>query len=254
MSMSRAGAGDAAGIGPGLVARVETDGWSVAGGVLAPDAVAALGGLFADPADLSDSTGEAVRRSAGARNALWTDPRLANLASDRAVLDLVEPVLGPGARAVRVILFDKTPAANWGVAWHQDQNIAVAARHDVPGFGPWTVKAGVHHVVPPAAVLEAMLTIRLHLDDCGPDNGPLMVLPGTHRAGLLRESDIERLAAETAPETCHAPAGGAIVMRPLLIHASRPAATPGHRRVIHIEYAAAGAPLPPSLAWQGGYW
>lgn len=36
-------------------------------------------------------------------------------------------------------------------------------------------------------------------------------------------------------------------MRPLLLHASSPAASPGHRRVLHVEYAAAG--LPGGLQW-----
>lgn len=36
-------------------------------------------------------------------------------------------------------------------------------------------------------------------------------------------------------------------MRPLLLHASSPAASPGHRRVLHVESAAAG--LPGGLQW-----
>jgi hypothetical protein len=36
-------------------------------------------------------------------------------------------------------------------------------------------------------------------------------------------------------------------MRPLLLHASSPAASPRHRRVVHLEYAAAD--LAGGLAW-----
>jgi hypothetical protein len=36
-------------------------------------------------------------------------------------------------------------------------------------------------------------------------------------------------------------------MRPLLLHASSPAADPRHRRVIHLEFAA--EPLPGGLEW-----
>ncbi len=46
-------------------------------------------------------------------------------------------------------------------------------RHDVPGFGPWSVKEGVPHTEPPVALLEAMFTLRFHVDDCGLPNGPL---------------------------------------------------------------------------------
>jgi hypothetical protein len=61
---------------------------------------------------------------------------------------LVEPVLGWDAFAVRGILFDKLPGANWKVPWHQDCVIAVHERMDSPGWEPWSVKEGVAHVRP----------------------------------------------------------------------------------------------------------
>ncbi|MFB0613016.1 hypothetical protein [Aurantiacibacter poecillastricola] len=42
--------------------------------------------------------------------------------------------LGPGARPVRAVFFDKTPNMNWSLAWHQDRTIAVRKRTDVAGF------------------------------------------------------------------------------------------------------------------------
>jgi hypothetical protein len=33
-------------------------------------------------------------------------------------------------------------------------------------------------VHPPAEILDKMLTLRVHLDDCGEENGPLRVIPG----------------------------------------------------------------------------
>ena len=55
-------------------------------------------------------------------------------------------IIGPAARPVRAILFDKNPAMNWSLGWHQDRTICVRERHDVAGFGPWTRKAGMTHV------------------------------------------------------------------------------------------------------------
>ena len=46
---------------------------------------------------------------------------------------------------------------------------------------------------------------------------------------------------------CLVPAGGAVMMRPLILHASAAATGDGHRRVIHIEYAA--EELPGGLEW-----
>jgi hypothetical protein len=47
--------------------------------------------------------------------------------------------LGPAARPVSAKLFDKSASRNWALGWHQDRTIAVRARIDTPGYGPWTV-------------------------------------------------------------------------------------------------------------------
>ncbi len=143
---------------------------------------------------------------------------------------LAECVLGPECFAVRGILFDKTPTTNWKVVWHQDLSIAVRERRDVPGFGPWSEKAGVTHVQAPANLLARMLAVRVHLDACAADNGPVRVLPGSHREGRLSSNAIEHWKTTTEPVTCVVPRGGLLAFRPLLLHASSPALHPFHRR------------------------
>ncbi len=139
--------------------------------------------------------------------------------------------------AVRGIYFDKTPEANWLVPWHQDLSIAVKQRLDVSGYGPWSTKEGVPHVQPPAELLEAMVTLRLHLDNCDESNGPLRVIPGSHRMGRLEAADIVKTRSNQKEVICSMQAGDALLMRPLLLHASSEASVPVHRRVIHLEYA-----------------
>jgi hypothetical protein len=46
---------------------------------------------------------------------------------------------------------------------------------------------------------------------------------------------------------CTVPKGGALIMRPLLLHASSACAIPKSRRVIHLEFAS--AELPQGLDW-----
>ncbi len=183
----------------------------------------------------------------GARNLLRECPAVAALASDPKLLAPVVAVLGPEAFPVRGLFFDKLPGANWEVGWHQDLSIAVAERLETPGFGAWSVKKGVVHVQPPASILENMLTVRVHLDDCGEDNGPLRVLRGSHGHGRLTDEQIEKWKRPGGEVTCIVPKGGVLLMRPLLLHASSPARNPRHRRVIHLEYASAG--LPGGLRW-----
>jgi len=111
----------------------------------------------------------------------------------------------------------------------------VAHRVEAPGYGAWSNKEGVVHVQPPVSVLEQMLAIRIHLDDCGPQNGPLRVVPGSHRHGRLDRAAIEDWQRRVSPLVCHVPSGGLIIMRPLLLHSSLAAEAAGRRRVIHLS-------------------
>lgn len=110
-------------------------------------------------------------------------------------------------------------------------------RIEVDGYGPWTTKAGVANVRPPVSVLEGMRAIRLHLDDCDERNGVLRILPRTHKYGRLTAAQIASAQEEVAPVFCTVASGGAILMKPLLLHASSPSLHPNHRRVIHLDFA-----------------
>ena len=181
------------------------------------------------------------------RRGLLRHPAVAALAHSPALLDLLRPHLPNNPLAVRAIYFDKTPETNWLVPWHQDLTIAVQEKRDIPGFGPWSEKDGTPHVQPPDTLLQQMLTIRLHLDTADGTNGALRVLPGTHLAGRLGAADIQNLRLSIPEVLCAIPAGGAMLMRPLLLHASSRSTTPSHRRILHLEYT--GTPLPPGLHW-----
>jgi hypothetical protein len=188
----------------------------------------------------------------GVRDLLSRVPEVGRLAESARLISFVESILGPGAFVARGLFFDKTPTANWSLPWHQDVTIAVKQKREAPGFGPWTFKAGIPHVHAPGEVLARMITVRLHLDDCGPENGPMRVLPGSHSRGRLSPTEIAAWTAEASRKavSCLVPAGGVLVMRPLLLHASAVATAPGHRRVIHLEYAA--EELPAGLQWFQG--
>jgi ectoine hydroxylase-related dioxygenase (phytanoyl-CoA dioxygenase family) len=155
--------------------------------------------------------------------------------------------MGLQARAVRILYFDKTPDKNWAVPWHQDRTIAVANRVDMPGFGPWSVKAGIRHVEPPESILRNIVSLRLHLDDCGSDNGPLLALRGSFRLGRVPAQEIRPHVDRGEIEVCCARAGDVVAMRGLTIHASERVLRPGHRRVLHVDFSCAD--LPGDLEW-----
>ena len=184
---------------------------------------------------------------AGIRNLLALVPSVKILAQSPEIRSLVEPILGDGARVVRGIFFDKNPATNWKIPWHQDLSIAVKNRLDLPDYHPWSVKAGISHVQPPRAILEQMLTVRIHLDRTDESNGALKVIPGSHRQGKLSNLEIDRWKQVSTGISCNYEAGGILLMRPLLLHASSIAIVPSHRRVIHLEYTS--CQLPGGLEW-----
>jgi ectoine hydroxylase-related dioxygenase (phytanoyl-CoA dioxygenase family) len=182
----------------------------------------------------------------GIRN-LLSNQVVRRIAGSDEVRRSVASVLGDECFAVRGIFFNKSAEANWKVTWHQDCVIAVREKLHIEGWGPWSRKADVIHVRPELSVLQQMLAIRIHLDDCREDNGPLRVIPGSHRDGFLADAEIQSRSKANAV-ACAVLRGDAIVMRPLLLHSSPPSMKPSNRRVVHLEFAA--AELPHGAKWQ----
>jgi ectoine hydroxylase-related dioxygenase (phytanoyl-CoA dioxygenase family) len=208
--------------------RVEEDGFAVVPACLDEATVELLSKQF-------DDTRHPERN-------LLSVPSVRTLAISRPVREIMEAVLGPQCFAVRGIFFNKTRSSNWKVVWHQDLTIAVRERANVSGFGPWTMKA----VQPPQEVMSGLLAIRLHIDESGSDNGPLRVIAGSHHKGRLSTEQIGSWNKETSV-TGTVSKGGALVMRPLFLHASSSCTIPKSRRVIHLEFAA--TQLPHGLDW-----
>ncbi|AQT58671.1 phytanoyl-CoA dioxygenase family protein [Cellvibrio sp. PSBB023] len=174
--------------------------------------------------------------AAGIRCAEQKNPAIRELVSAENTLALARHYLQAEPLLIRCILFDKTADNNWLVTWHQDKTLCISEKFEHADWHPWSIKDGVHHVQPPIAILKHMLTLRIHLDDTTTENGCLRVIPETHKQGILSSEQILRISKSEQSIDCCAAAGSVLVMKPLLLHASRKAPTPSRRRVIHIEY------------------
>ena len=151
--------------------------------------------------------------------------------------------LSVNAVAIQAIAFNKTANTNWKVAWHQDLMFPFAEKVTSNDFDLPTLKQGIHYARPPESVLNQLLAVRLHLDDCGATNGPLRISPGTHLAGIIQTTTIPEQVASHGEITCLAKKGEILLMRPLILHASSQATEPKHRRILHLVYHS-GEPIP----------
>lgn len=169
------------------------------------------------------------------------------LAAGGCIGKVAESVLGHKCFPVRVILFDKTENTNWSLGWHQDRTIAVEERIDIQGFGPWSIKDGIHHVEPPFELLASLVTMRVHLDDVPDTNAPLLIARGSHKLGRISLEDVLKVVERSDVYTCTARAGDIWAYSTPILHASKSAVIPSKRRVLQVDYATAC--LPAGLSW-----
>ncbi|MCG8548182.1 MAG: phytanoyl-CoA dioxygenase family protein [Alphaproteobacteria bacterium] len=187
--------------------------------------------------DLEDAPGARLPVTGDLTEAIGPESPLTHLA--RTIL--------PGANAVRLIAFNKTPGLNWQVPWHQDRVIAVRDKHDVAGFTAWTKKSDVWHVEPPVELLREMIFARVHLDDTDEQNGCLELALGTHARGRVQADDASKIAMDSQIELCEAQRGDVLFAKALTLHRSRPSRGDVSRRALRVDYSATRLPKP--LAW-----
>lgn len=216
--------------------RFEADGYIVLAPVVAGPVCDAL--LRASQASLRE-------RRAGSRRLLEV-PEVSDLARRLRDVPSLDGLLPSSAIAVQCTLFSKQAGTNWSVAPHQDLSIPVASRVDAEGWTGWSRKQGAWFAQPPVDVLDAMIAVRLQLDPADVGGGPLRVVPGSHRSGRLDPAAFARMESERM-RPCLVERGGALVMKPLLVHASGRATAATARRVLHFLYGP--AQLPDGVRW-----
>ena len=187
-----------------------------------------------------------IKQAFGVREFLLRVPELVPVLFNDTVREVLRRLLPDGPRVVRSLYFDKPPNANWIVNWHQDLTVNLVHREDHPGFEKWRSVEDRMVVRPPRRYLDNMVTLRIHLDSCTAENGALRVIPGSHLDGVTEMKNWS--PAEECVTICEVPAGEMMVMKPLLLHASRRSDVSTNRRVIHLECCS--EPLPGTMQWK----
>jgi ectoine hydroxylase-related dioxygenase (phytanoyl-CoA dioxygenase family) len=203
----------------------ELHGWTVVTSVISETQIMAAAN-YCDSVKLS---------SAGTRALLALD-WCADMAQSIRSNQSIRVLLGESKTAVQCTLFVKDSERNWLVPLHRDYSFPLRGKIDSPDWSTWSVKQSVHFARPPEYVLESLIAVRVHLEDTDTDNGALQVVTGSHRS---KEETGERSVQ-------FVPRGGALVMRPLLLHASSKMKS-GRRRVLHFVYGPAR--LPDGAEW-----
>ena len=159
----------------------------------------------------------------------------------------ISSLLPRNAVAAQCTLFSKSDAANWSVPPHQDSSIPVMEHVKDEACKGWSLKEGLIFVQPPTELLKQLLAVRIELDGTPPPAGELCVVPGSHLLGRLSAAQASIVARRQGMRACAVPQAGALVMRPLLIHASTKAPNGIVRRVLHLLFGPSR--LPHGLRW-----
>ena len=160
----------------------------------------------------------------------------------------IVPMLPADSLAVQCNYFEKSPERNWLVPMHQDLSIPVMERLASDELTGWSEKQGAVFVQAPERVLRELVAVRLHIDECGVDDGALRVVPGSHKFGRVDNADALALRDRLGEVVCAVKKGGALLIKPLVLHASSKASGNSRRRVLHLVF---GPPcLPLGLRWR----
>jgi len=178
-----------------------------------------------DVYDLEDSHIPEEPRVRRVKNPSKVHPVYRALSRDTTILHIVSQLIGPNIRFHSEKLNMKSAGYGAPVEWHQDW-----------AFYPHTN--------------DDVLAVGIFLDDCTLENGPLMVIPGSHK-GPIYDHHAEGLFCgaihpsckvnyeDAVPLTCNA--GGMTIHHVRAVHGSAPNRSDKPRRLLLFAYAAVDA-------------
>ena len=148
------------------------------------------------------------------------------LAADPVILDLLDPLMPSGIRIHNTKVNIKSAGHGESIEWHQDW-----------AFYPHTN--------------DSVLAVGIYLDDCDEDNGPMMVIPGSHKGPTYDHHEGPYYCGAMDPDKCDVdfskavplmgPAGTVTIHHARLIHGSAYNRSSRSRRFLLYAYSAVDA-------------
>ncbi|HWA60262.1 MAG TPA: phytanoyl-CoA dioxygenase family protein [Caulobacteraceae bacterium] len=212
---------------PDASAQLERDGYAHLPEVLAPEAVAALAAEITEVFETSGPDRVHDERDEFRHGMLNRSPLSQAAIASRAILDVIEPLLGEDCHVIANTAW-RNVAGHQGGTWHTDAGPHVPRGEDVP----W-----------PEAIPYPVFAIGAHifLKDCPLEAGPTAVVPGSHRSGRLppggRSTDMDLSYQGRGPVLLPARAGDAILFVSDAWHRGTPAETGYDRFFLQCHYA-----------------
>jgi ectoine hydroxylase-related dioxygenase (phytanoyl-CoA dioxygenase family) len=154
------------------------------------------------------------------------DPVFHEVLKSSGVTQVLGDLLGPDTAPITSKLNTKSPGGGAAVEWHQDWAFYPHTNDDLLAFG-------------------------LLLEDVGEDNGPLMVIPGTHKGPILSHHANGVFCGAIDPDdplfepqkavTLTGKAGSMSVHHARILHGSAPNTSDRARKILFFEVAKADA-------------
>ncbi|HEX4304016.1 MAG TPA: phytanoyl-CoA dioxygenase family protein [Rhizomicrobium sp.] len=201
------------GTAPAASERLEREGYALIRGVLDAESVAALGAEIAVVFDASGTDRERDARNEFRYGMLNRSALAQKAIGARALLDVIEPLLGEDCHVIANTAWRNAPGHQGG-NWHVDAGPHVPRPEGVP----W-----------PDAIPYPIFAIGMHLflEDCPLEAGPTAVLPGSHKSGRLppkeRLADLDLTYENKKPVLLPARAGDVILFVSDAWHRGTPA-------------------------------
>lgn len=154
------------------------------------------------------------------------DPIFERVLKQSALTEVLTDLLGPDTTLITSKLNTKAPGGGAAVEWHQDWAFYPHTNDDLLAFG-------------------------VLLEDVDVDNGPLMVIPGTHKGAILRHHTNGVFSGAIDPDdplftpqkavTLTGKAGSVSVHHARTLHGSAPNMSDRARKILFFECAASDA-------------